>query len=326
MTQEDKQKEEKKNRMKEKKEKKKHGEKQPGAAPANIHEAPILSYLNLYHQNRPAWKFQKNRETQLFKHVLEPEHVPTEYNAALLAYLQGLKGEAARQRLSQTAEGTVKTEMEEQSAQENEEKLEDAGDQTIPDMDDYYKAVEEFRKRLMQGNENLNDVNALGEQRLDGDMRKRLEKRLRADLMFFAINGKVFYLQKSKAPQKGKPQQNGAQAEAPATKKKKNRTAVVDISSSSESDSDSNSDDDKATRKGNPTKQQPNGEKPQAPAKKKKNRTAVVDISSSSESDSEGDKDDKKASKNKRDGSSDDSSSDSSSDSDSDGSSSSDSS
>lgn len=285
--------EEKRQRMKEKKERKKKQEQlQPQAPPSNIHETPILQYLHLYHENRSAWKFQKNRETQLFKHILAPERVPTEYNAALLSYLHGLKGEAARQRLSQSAEEVVKTEMEEQIAKENAEEAPKEG-QSAPDMADYYKAVEAFRKRLSQGSDDLNNIEALeGQETVSGDLRKRLEKRLRAEVITFAINGKLSYVQRPKSSQKGKsgPQQIGGQAQAPA-KKKKNRTAVIDISSSSESDSDSSSDsdsdDDKPLQKKKPSGKQQTGKQSEAPAKKKKNRTAVVDISSSSESDSD---------------------------------------
>lgn len=274
----EKQKEEKKRRMKEKKDKKK---KQDQQEPTDPSDTPILTYLHLYHQDRPAWKFQKNRETQLFKHVLSLERVPTEYNAALLAYLQGLKSEAARQRLGQTAEEIIKSEMEVQAATEVNTEEDKPDDQNAPDMTDYYKTVEAFRIRLSQGKDELNDVDALGEGQVTRDLRKKLEKRLRAEAMWFAINGKLFYIQKPKGSQKATPQQNGKQAQS-AGKKKKNRTVIVDISSSSESESD-NDDDNNASQKTKPAKQQ-------ASAKtKKKSRTAVEDSSSSSDSDSSSD-------------------------------------
>lgn len=298
----EKQKEEKKRRMKVKKDKRKKQDQQEPTDPSNT---PILTYLHLYHQDRPAWKFQKNRETQLFKHVLSLERVPTEYNAALLAYLQGLKSEAARQRLSQTAEEIIKSEMEAQAATEVNTEEDKPDDQNAPDMTDYYKTVEAFRIRLSQGKDELNDVNALGEGQLTGDLRKKLEKRLRAEAMWFAINGKLLYIQKPKGSQKATPQQNGGQAQS-AGKKKKNRTVIVDISSSSESESDSD-DDSKASQKTKSAKQQ-------ASAKtKKKSRTAVEDSSSDSESDSDGDKKKKITKPSKKESS--DSSSDSGSDS-----------
>lgn len=274
----EKQKEEKKRRMKEKKDKRK---KQDQQEPTDPSDTPILTYLHLYHQDRPAWKFQKNRETQLFKHVLSLERVPTEYNAALLAYLQGLKSEAARQRLSQTAEEIIKSEMEAQAATEVNTEEDKPDDQNAPDMTDYYKTVEAFRIRLSQGKDELNDVDALGEGQVTGDLRKKLEERLRAEAMWFAINGKLFYIQKPKGSQKATPQHNGGQAQS-AGKKKKNRTVIVDISSSGESESDSD-DDNKASQKTKPAKQ------PASAKTKKKNRTAVEDSSSSSDSDSSSD-------------------------------------
>ncbi|EAU35109.1 proteasome subunit alpha type 6 [Aspergillus terreus NIH2624] len=209
---------EKKKKKKEKKKDKKKAKTGNATTTADAnstpenHEPPILSYLNLYYKNRPAWKFQKNRETQLFKHVLSAEHVPVEYNAALLVYLQGLKGDAAKQRLRQVAEEVVKADVEETPA--------------------YHNAVHGFRGALHQDKkEELDRVNTPEE--CDEETVKKLLKRQRAELILFAVNGSLSSYQKPK---------QAKAANQPAKKKKKTRTAIVEISSSSESDSDSDSD------------------------------------------------------------------------------------
>ncbi|PKX92148.1 WKF domain-containing protein [Aspergillus novofumigatus IBT 16806] len=275
---------EKKKKKKEKKKKKKDQSVTTASdtTPAS-HEPPFLSYLNLYHQNRSAWKFQKNRETHLFKHILSLEHVPASYNAAILSYLKGLKSEGAKQRLRQVAEEVVKAEMEEDMAKEQAAETEDKPES---DMTGYNKAVEAFRTRLSQGKDDFDEIETPDS--LEGEQLAKLQRRQRAELVLFAVSGKLFYLEKTKA-------KRGPSTQAPpAKKKKKNRTAFVEISSSSDSDSDSE-------------------KKPKKAAKPKK-----VSSSESQSTDSSSDSDDngshKKKATRKKEASSSESSSDSSTD------------
>ncbi|KAE8366781.1 hypothetical protein BDV27DRAFT_124760 [Aspergillus caelatus] len=245
----------KQKKKKEKKKKKKDqstaGDSASDASP-KIHETPILSYLSLYYKYRSAWKFQKNRETHLFKHVLSLEQVPTQYNAALLVYLQGLKSEGAKQRLREIAEEAVKAEIEEGSSDDKEESTADESAEHVPsEKENYDNALGAFRECLSQGKQDeLNTT--VSTEKLGGDALKKLEMRQRAELVLYAVNGTLFNFQKPKSPaQKGKGAKN--QNQANKKKKKKNRTAIVEISSSSESesssDSDGDSDDDAATSK-----------------------------------------------------------------------------
>jgi 20S proteasome subunit alpha 1 len=262
---------EKKKKKKEKKKKKKDQSTTTASdTTPTSHESPILSYLNLYHQNRSAWKFQKNRETHLFKHILSSEHVPAKYNAALLSYLKGLKSEGAKQRLGQVAEEVVKAEMEEDLAKEQEAETEDKAESNTAG---YHKAVEAFRTRLSQGKDDFDEIETPDS--LDGERLAKLQRRQRAELVLFAVSGKLFYLEKTKA-------KRGPSTQAPPVKKKKkNRTAFVEISSSSESESSSDSDSDSE-------------KKPKKAAKPKK------DISSeSSSTDSSSDSDDNGSHKKK---------------------------
>ncbi|KAF7114067.1 hypothetical protein CNMCM5793_007047 [Aspergillus hiratsukae] len=285
---------EKKKKKKEKKKKKKDQSVTTASdTTPTSHEAPILSYLNLYHKHRSAWKFQKNRETHLFKHILSLEHVPAKYNAALLSYLQGLRSEGAKQRLREIAEEVVKAEMDEDLAKEEAAGTEDKAES---DMTGYNKAVEAFRTRLSQGKDDFDEIETPDS--LDGERLAKLQRRQRAELVLFAVSGKLFYLERTKA----KP---GPSAQAPpAKKKKKNRTAFVEISSSSESDSDSDSE-----------------KKPKKAAKPKKDSSSENSSTDSSSDSDDNDGHKKKATRKKEassSGSSSDSSTDSSSDSDSD--------
>ncbi|KAF9891105.1 hypothetical protein FE257_005041 [Aspergillus nanangensis] len=245
-----------KNKKPKKEKKKKNKEKNLDAASssttATTHESPILGYLNLYAKNRPAWKFQKNRETHLFKHILSLEQVPANYNAALLVYLQGLKSEGAKLRLRQVAEEAVKADIEAAETEdkpdnvEEVEEEEEEGQKPTAEMSPYHDAVGAFRKALGKDlKEELDNLEV--PDALDAETIKRLRQRQRGELVLFGVIGGLFNYQKPK-PSAQKGTKNAAQNQ-PGKKKKKNRTAFIEISSSSESDgdSDSDSDDDKAT-------------------------------------------------------------------------------
>lgn len=220
---------------------------------AKIHEAPILSYLSRYHKNRSEWKFQKAKEVHLFKQILSLEHVPAHYNAALLAYLKGLKSEGAKQRLSEAAEAAIKTDIEGKTSTNTntdnnnaEGTTNDESSQTSP----YSEAIETFRKWLPDGQEDFDGDNA-SEKIVDDGMRKRLERRQRAELVWFAVNDcKLFEIEKPKGNNAKKALKSaqggggvGGQNQS-NKKKRKNRTVFVEISSSSESESESGSDSD----------------------------------------------------------------------------------
>lgn len=216
--------EEMKQRKREKKKQRKDG---TASAEAPIHETPILSYLSHYHRARATWKFQKNRETNLFKHLYSLEHVPSKYNTSLLAYMQGLKGDAAKERMSNAAREVIKADMDLDKPKEDEE-----GETQEPSTSpEYLEAINAFRECLPKGDEDLDNVN-FGE-KLEGDVQKRLPKRQRAELVFFAVAGKLFSAEDLKKP---KPKRKAP--EPVVNKKRKNRTMVVDISSSSEDSDD----------------------------------------------------------------------------------------
>ncbi|CAI7649294.1 unnamed protein product [Penicillium bialowiezense] len=210
--------EEMKKRKREKKKQRKTG---TASTQEQVHETPILSYLSHYHRARETWKFQKNRETNLFKHLYSHEHVPARYNTSLLVYIQGLKGDAAKQRMSDAARDVIKADMDLDKPKDDE-----AEETTNPG---YMEAVNAFRERLVEGSEDLDNPDV--EEELNADAKTRLPKRQRGELVFFAVSGKLF------SAEDAKPKPKPRVVEPPANKKRKNRTMVVDISSS-ESDSD----------------------------------------------------------------------------------------
>ncbi|KAM9209282.1 protein cholesin isoform 1-T1 [Dugong dugon] len=67
--------------------------------PATPEPAPsgatlALDYLCSWAQKHQDWKFQKTRQTWLLVHMYDSDKVPDEHFPTLLAYLEGLKGQA----------------------------------------------------------------------------------------------------------------------------------------------------------------------------------------------------------------------------------------
>lgn len=239
-------------------------------AATSVDDSPILSYLTHFYEDRSSWKFQKNRESHLLKHALSLERVPKRFNTPLLVYLQGLRSEGARQRLREAAEEVISTDGDqwtlgvtniENDGDGNGES--EQNDSSLPASgtsgEKYREAVEAFRAKLTAGDKDLENGSTL--EGADADTQKRLERRQRAELILWAINGKLGSssspietkatspkVETSSAKADGKNVGNNNdnnKKNTPTTapkKKRKNRTAVVEISSSS-SESDSDSDD-----------------------------------------------------------------------------------
>ncbi|KAJ5950811.1 uncharacterized protein N7479_009224 [Penicillium vulpinum] len=220
-----------------------------------MHETPILSYLSHYHRARATWKFQKNRETNLFKHLYSLEHVPTKYNTSLLAYMQGLKGDAAKQRMSDAARLVIKADMDLDKPKEDEEAENQEPSGPSPE---YLEAINAFRECLPKASEDLDNVN-FGE-KLEGDVQKRLPKRQRAELVFFAVAGKLFSAEdlkkpKSKLKASGPRSSEDSDDDAPAPKKAASKPAPDSDDETSSSGSSSSDSDSPATPAPAPAKQ-----------------------------------------------------------------------
>ncbi|CAD0112370.1 unnamed protein product [Aureobasidium uvarum] len=71
---------------------------------ANKPVPEYVRYLEQYHADRPAWKFNKSKQNDLLKNIWNIYRIPPSCNEALVEYLDGLQGAAARQRLRQAAQ------------------------------------------------------------------------------------------------------------------------------------------------------------------------------------------------------------------------------
>ena len=60
-----------------------------------------IDYLQVWHEDRAAWKFNKNRQVWLLQHMFHPSSVDKTSFKILLKYLEGLKGAARQKTLKQ---------------------------------------------------------------------------------------------------------------------------------------------------------------------------------------------------------------------------------
>jgi len=75
--------------------------KQDHPAQSPIH--PALIYLTAFTTSPSTWKFSKNHQTHLLKHLFSLSDIPPSYTTPLKAYIAGLKGAAARARVRERA-------------------------------------------------------------------------------------------------------------------------------------------------------------------------------------------------------------------------------
>jgi hypothetical protein len=71
--------------------------------PSDPEQPSYVDYLVRFHTDKEHWKFNKVRQNQLLKHVFDTDAPLTEHMEALVAYMEGLQGNEARNRLRTTA-------------------------------------------------------------------------------------------------------------------------------------------------------------------------------------------------------------------------------
>ncbi|MCJ1224090.1 hypothetical protein MMC12_000733 [Toensbergia leucococca] len=199
---------------------------------------PALSYLTTHHTDPQSWKFSKNHQTHLLKHLFSPTHIPPPHNQALHSYLLGLRGLSARARLRATALEIRKRDEEEVAGMES------------PDLRRRYyeQAVGVFREKLRQGEWAREEE---GELEVEEEWKERVERRRRAEVVLWAVGETEEEVGARKdgkgaldTGSEGRAMGTTGNAEVPkgkAKRKRKRRTEVPDDDTSSSSESSSGS-------------------------------------------------------------------------------------
>lgn len=206
-----------------------------------------LEYLQQYKSSRATWKFNKNREVWLLKHILSKSDIPSSYESALFDYLVGMKSENAKARLIDQCHTFIVDQVESE-ADDSDRALICKSlkmDTTERRLAYYRTANKRFESALEAA---ASGAGSKKESEMAVDRHERVDRAAKLLESMLSINSHEETERESSAsmlcgtdvlpPKQDLP--NGA-AVKPMLKKRKNRTAVVDISSSEDTSSDSDS-------------------------------------------------------------------------------------
>jgi WKF domain len=214
-----------------------------------------LEYLTQFCESRKTWKFRKNREVWILKHLFSIDQIPAEYDISLCNYLQGIKSASTRSRIRQEAEEIIRQDRKEQLDYTVSLDINSGGgkvDKVPADMENqeqrraYYEdSVRRYKRRLEQ------HVDEAAEEELNWVSPERLAKRRRAEITLWAIDvtsSSTETRESSEATSVRSSSCNGSSTQGAEmktrnpSKKRKNRTAIIDLSSSSSSSEEESSD------------------------------------------------------------------------------------
>lgn len=241
-----------------KKPKQKKAPKQPAAAKEPFDFTPVVQYLRTWRNARDSWKFNKNHQTLLIKHLYKDNAIPASDIDSLYLYIRDIKG-ASRKRLVEEAEALKKKDME-------------AGSKGFPEStkapEDKQKQYEELLAEMLAKNAAVRENGKRGydeaefvQRDVGSEIQKRLVKRMRAENIICELesSGSEEDTIMSAPATEGAAASSitvpkfvddkaGAKAPKQKTRRRKRRTDAD--SSSEESDSDSDSDSDSSDSEG----------------------------------------------------------------------------
>ncbi|RMY34054.1 hypothetical protein D0866_05515 [Hortaea werneckii] len=201
--------------------------------------AEYVEYILQFYNDNANWKFNKNKQTELLKHLFNPWWIPAQYDEALVAYIEGLQGARAQQRVIEDAEAVLKALLEKQESDVNVESMDSRTSRKAA----YEAAVKREIEKVKQVGRSEYDEHQLLE------MKKEVEKAKRADAVLAALLSKELEQPAapsapSAAPAATDTLTNGNGEEKKASKpdqKRKKRKARTQVSSDESSSSDSSS-------------------------------------------------------------------------------------
>ncbi|KAF7507312.1 hypothetical protein GJ744_010746 [Endocarpon pusillum] len=210
-----------------------------------------LEYLTHFCESRTTWKFRKNQEVWILKHLFSVDQIPSSYDASLCQYLEGLKSDSTRSRLQREAEDIVQKDREQQIEYIISTGSEDNADEVnkVPaEMEDperrraYYEdSVRRYKRKVEQ------HLHEEAEEELKWVSPERLAKRRRAEIMLWATGATPSSKETTQGSEATASSQSASRNHGSARengypggglqKKRKNRTSVIELSSSSSSSS-----------------------------------------------------------------------------------------
>lgn len=141
-----------------------------------------VRYLEQYHTDRSSWKFSKKKQKDLLKNLFNIHKIPPEHNDALIAYIAGLQGAGAQQRLFDDAEAVLKTLLEKQERSGDLEDMDSRAERKAA----YNAALQREIDKLDQAGGGCSEYDA---QQLQ-EIRRDVERGKRADAVLAELLGK----------------------------------------------------------------------------------------------------------------------------------------
>ena len=116
-------------------------------------------YLTQFHSDPSNWKFNKRKQNDLLKNALNIWRIPAQHNDALVAYVGGLQGAYAQQRLLDQAEDVLKELLERDGTLDEIERMESRESRNAA----YQRAIQRQEERLEKHGYTEHDVQNLEE-------------------------------------------------------------------------------------------------------------------------------------------------------------------
>jgi len=227
--------------------KKKRGKNAPSTLAIPRKSKDALDYLDQFYHNYESWKFNKNREIWIFKHVLSATDIPSSYNLSLARYVHGLKSQGARSRLIDRCRSALVQHAKDKDDQEEEEKGPAERQRVYHD-----EARSRFMKSLKQSSSKRDRQDDE-----DEEYQEWLKRQKREELLLWSLNVPVSSKELGGLPKRAialqskaledeslSPNDGPSREVSKKRKQPKTRTAVVEYSSDSSSTSSSSSSDE----------------------------------------------------------------------------------
>ena len=143
-----------------------------------------IEYLQQFSQDRALWRFNKKKQTILLKNLFDIHLIPLQHDQVIVEYISGLQGEAARQRLIETATSIL---------QSIAEKQDDFEMQSMESEEARRRAyADALKKEIMRYERSNVEPNESDEKQL-ADTKREIERGQRAEAVLFKLLEKELY-------------------------------------------------------------------------------------------------------------------------------------
>lgn len=228
--------------------------------------AKYITYLETFANDKDNWKFSKATQNDVLKNVWNTSRIPIAHNPALFAYISGLQGNAARQRLIEGARAT----------------LQEVEDKFTPDIESSearkaaYEAARQRDWDLMiatgarEGEQHQQEVEDIRHEAERGRRAERIMSDLLAQALGYPRPGPTASAEPAAAAiaTAAGAATAAAASETEASKKRK-RKARTEVSSSSESSSSESDSDSSSSDSSSDSSDEESPSEEEKPAKKK---------------------------------------------------------